>query len=165
MRDMTISIVQSDIEAAVANYVQHLNTSNQALPLEMTAGRAGKGFTASLVLNQDLIEKAIIRAAQATFVGDYDYSVELSATRGDDGFTGVIKATAKGYIKEPQVEAPAASTDAAQITHTEPEVTQAVVREDPPFDTEETVAVEPEPVAPVRTGIFGSLDRPSNEAQ
>lgn len=191
MREMTISIVQSDIESAVMNFVQQLNSTGAALPLEMTAGRGGKGFTASLVLNQELIESAIVAAAKKTFIGDYDYRVELSATRGEDGFTGTIYATAGGVKAMTQGAAPVTQSAVARTVETravnnddlaekeaalkadfraaqslsvaDSEEAKLAVIEAKLDPTEEMATADAEEVKPVRTGIFGKLERPSNE--
>ena len=188
---MSTTINQATIEQAIFAHLGKALHSNSGVDLAMSAGRQGRGFSAMIELSHAQIVEAIKAFMSTQFSSSLHLTVELQATRGDDGFTAVVT----GTDEAPAGEAKPASTSTAQAVKNAPEPqptpipagensTQAAGVEaglqpaDAPVDAAGTgeLAAEAEAVNAAETkeaadaetkpaSIFGGLKRPDNSAK
>lgn len=170
---MTFSLNQAALNTAIS---AALPTLLKELEFTYTSGRAPKGLTADVTINEAMIRKAVESYARRTVNSSFNhFSIEFQATRGEDGVIANITASsAPIQPEEPKVrqavvteddKADAAEVDAdpAPAAQAEEAVTeQAEVSQDP-VEAEEAEAPQVAP-APARSKLFGDMKRPSNEA-
>lgn len=136
---MQFKIVQAEMEKYILAYV----AKNQSVkyPMNFSATRGDEGTKVDIALTQVQIEDAISAGVLKTLgiVGKREVTVEISATRGETGFTAKVDVADVNGIETDDSEDVA---EAAPVAAPAPEPVQAVV---------ETTAAPEAEAAPAQT--------------
>jgi len=165
---------QTQIDAAIQAELPRLFKN---LKTDYTSGRAPRGLSATVTINEESIRAAVIAHARKLVNPTFaHFSVEFQATRGEDGITANIIAStapiapdadeastpAAAPVATAPVEAPA--TEPTSSTEVESEAGgEAQTEVETPAETVDEDASTPPAPAAGRSKLFADLKRPSNE--
>lgn len=182
---MSFSLNEKAINAAIAAELPRLLKD---LEFNYTSGRAPKGLTADVTLNEAMIRQAVTSYARRTVNASFTHlGIQFQATRGEEGMTANVTASTAPIEAEVEpepvkasapVEAPVADAEQAEaesIADVAQDTSTAVTFEADADLTEkadalakaaavENAAETMEQVKPVRSKLFADLKRPDNSA-
>lgn len=179
---LPFTLNQAQIDAAIAKELPALLEGNK---IDYTHGRPPRGLTGTVIISEDSIRNAVIAHARKLVNPMFKhFSVDFTATRGEDGMTANIIASTHAFEPEapsaprtpasPAARPQAAASAAAAVEVSQDESQTLSEDEEAPFeggedDTAVTGTAEPEQEEgaeqaekPVRSRLFGNLARPTN---